>query len=331
MSTSRWTEAQAWEWYRAQPWLVGCNFIPSTAINQLEMWQAETFDPATIDRELGWAAGIGCNTMRVFLHDLLWETDRAGFLARLDRFLEICAGHAIRPLLVSFDDCWNQEPKPGLQPAPKPGVHNSGWMQSPGTTVVTGDPAGWSRLEGYVQGVLAAFGHDNRILGWDLYNEPGNNKLGERSLPLLQAVFGWARAAAPSQPLTVGIWYDNAALNEFSLAASDITSFHQYRAEPEGLRAQITSLKALGRPVICTEYMARQAGSLFERYLPVFKQEGVAAINWGLVDGKTQTKYPWGSPGGGPEPQPWFHEIFHTDGRPYDPAEVELIRSLTKG
>ena len=245
MTSTRWPVRQVWDWYQAQPWLVGCNFIPSSAINQLEMWQAETFDPQTIDRELGWAAGLGFNTARVFLHDLMWQIDRQGFLSRLDRFLGICQVHGIRPLLVFFDDCWNQHPQPGRQPEPKPGVHNSGWVQSPGSSVVA-DPTDWARLGEYVQGVLADFGRDRRILAWDLYNEPGNNQLGEASLPLLQAIFGWARAADPEQPLTAGIWFDNTALNEFSLAASDFISFHEYNAEPEALRARIAELKSVG-------------------------------------------------------------------------------------
>lgn len=327
MEATRWSAEKAWEWYDAQPWLLGCNFIPSTAINQLEMWQAETFDPATIDRELGWAAGLGMNTARVFLHDLLWETDRAGFLARLDQFLTLCQARRIRPLLVFFDDCWNQHPQPGPQPAPKPGIHNSGWVQSPSTDVVQ-DPTSWGRLEGYVRGVLAAFRRDRRILAWDLYNEPGNNRLHEASLPLLKALFAWARAAGPEQPLTVGLWYDQPELNAYQLEASDIISFHQYRKPPEELLKQIHELKSHGRPVVCTEYMARQAGSTFQRYLPVFKEEGVGAYNWGLVSGKTQTIYPWGSPGGEPEPNPWFHDIFRPDGSPFDPAEVDFIRGI---
>ena len=75
---SRWTEKQANDWYAKQPWLVGSNYIPASAINELEMWQAETFDPAQIEKELSWAEGLGMNTMRVFLHDLLWQQDAAG-------------------------------------------------------------------------------------------------------------------------------------------------------------------------------------------------------------------------------------------------------------
>jgi hypothetical protein len=53
--SSRWSEAAANAWYSKQPWLVGSNYIPSNAVNQLEMWQADTFDPARIDTKLGWA------------------------------------------------------------------------------------------------------------------------------------------------------------------------------------------------------------------------------------------------------------------------------------
>ncbi len=328
MSEQRWTIEQADEWYRRQPWLVGCNFTPSSAINQLEMWQADTFDPDTISRELGWAAAIGFNTARVYLHDLAWQADAGGFKTRMERYLEIAARHHIRTLFTVFDDCWNTEPKLGSQPAPIPGVHNSGWVQSPGSKIVT-DPSQWSRLENYVRDVLGAFAADERILMWDLYNEPGNNKLGEQSLGLLQAAFQWARAAGPRQPLTVGVWFDNPTLNEFQLAASDVITFHHYGDAP-GVVERIRYFKTLGRPVICTEYMARTRGSRFATHLPIFKQEHVGCCNWGLVSGKTQTIYPWGSPQGAPEPVEWFHDIFRQDSTPFDPAEVELIHQLTR-
>jgi len=224
----RWAIEEANDWYARQPWLVGCNFIPSSAINQLEMWQAETFDPATIDRELGWAADLGFNTVRTFLHDLAWEADPGGFKQRIGQFLEIASRHGIRPMLVIFDDCWNSDPKVGLQPTPKPGIHNSGWVQSPSVAVVNRGVPAWGRLETYVKDVIGSFAEDERVLLWDLYNEPGNSNNGEKSLPLVQAVFEWARAANPSQPLTVGVWFENQALNEFQIAASDVITFHHY-------------------------------------------------------------------------------------------------------
>ena len=327
--SARWSKEKANAWYAKQPWLVGCNFIPSSAINQLEMWQADTFDPKTIDRELGWAEGLGFNTMRVFLHDLAWQADPAGFKKRIDKYLEIAAKHNIRTLFVLFDDCWNQHPKVGKQPEPTPGVHNSGWVQSPGSDKVT-DPKTWPRLEKYVKAVLSLFGKDKRILMWDLYNEPGNNGLNEKSLPLVDAVFRWAREAKPEQPLTVGVWYDNRKLNHFQLETSDVITFHNYNKADE-LRRQIHDLKKLGRPVICTEYMARTLGSKFQTHLPIFKEEKVGCYNWGFVSGKTQTIYPWGSKKDAPEPKLWFHDILRRDGTPFDKAEVTAIKKLTPG
>src|SRR6187455_2063217 len=86
---ARWTIEQANAWYAKQPWLVGCNYSPRTAINQLEMWQAETWDPQTIDQELGWAHDLGFTSVRVFLHDLVWKNDRQGLLRRMDKFLDL--------------------------------------------------------------------------------------------------------------------------------------------------------------------------------------------------------------------------------------------------
>lgn len=323
----RWTIDQAWAWYNHQPWLVGCDFIPSTAINQLEMWQAESFDAQTLARELDWARSLGFNTLRVYLHDLIWPHDAAGFRGRIDSFLDLCAARGIRPMLVLFDDCWNSTCALGRQPAPRPGVHNSGWVQGPGDRFVD-DKTVWPRLSDYVHGVLDAFGRDERVLMWDLYNEPGNQGLGSRTLGLLEAVFGWAREVAPSQPLTVGLWNDAlTALNPVQLALSDVITFHNY--EPaDSLERQIAGLKAHGRPLICTEYMARPRGSRFESTLPVFKRERVGCLNWGLVSGKTQTIMPWGSPEGSPEPPEWFHDLFYPDGRPYRESEVAFIRAM---
>lgn len=326
---TRWSSERAFRWYDQLPWVVGCNFIPSTAVNQLEMWQAATFDLPTIDRELGWAASLGFNTVRVYLHDLLWEDDAPGLLARLDAYLDVAAGHGIRTLLVLFDDCWNEQFALGPQPDPRPGVHNSGWVQSPGAALVA-DETAWPRLERYVTGMISALAADERVLLWDLYNEPGGKGLRETSLPLLRQVFEWARGVNPGQPLTVGIWAAGlSALNAFQLAASDVITFHHYD-DAASLRRTIADLKAHGRPLICTEYMARTRGCTFETHLPVFKQERIGAINWGLVSGKTNTIFAWETPLDVPEPEVWFHDIFRADGTPYDAAEVALIRDLTE-
>jgi hypothetical protein len=335
---SRWTTQQAQAWYAKQPWRVGANFIPSNAINQLEMWQADTFDLATIERELSWAAAIGMNTARVYLHDLLWQEDADEFSRRIDQFLAVAAKLGISPMLVIFDDCWNAGAALGKQPESRTGIHNSGWLQSPGVHVVN-DPAQWPRLEKYVKELLHRFDGDERILLWDLYNEPGNNKQREKSLPLLQATFDWAHEVRPSQPLSVGVWFDCAPLNEFQLAASDVITFHNYN-DADNLRRQIEALAQLNRGLICTEWLRRAGGttdgggprtgsSRVETHLPIFRQHNVGCINWGLVAGKTQTIYPWGSPEGSPEPAVWFHDLFRPDGTPFDTNEIECFKDLT--
>ena len=344
----RWTESQANAWYAKQPWPVGADFLPSTASNELEMWQAESFDPATIDRELGWAEEIGMNTMRVFLHNLIWEQDQKGFEKRIDAFLTIAAKHHIKPIFVLFDSCWDPFPKLGAQQPPVPGVHNSRWVQAPGANILT-DPAQYPRLRGYVVGVVGAFANDPRILAWDLWNEPDNTNEGsynklepinkvELVQALLPQVFEWARSVHPSQPLTSGIWDgDWSSLEKMlpmariQIEQSDVISFHDY-GWPEEFEGRIRQLEQFHRPLICTEYMARGAGSTFDTVLPVARKYRVGAINWGLVAGRSQTYLPWDSwrrPYVAEKPTVWFHDVFHPDGKPYRQREVEIIRSLT--
>ena len=322
----RWPLAKATAWYRGHPWVSGANFTPSTAINQLEMWQAATFDPATIDRELGYAEGIGFNTMRVFLHSLAWQQDPAGFKQRVDVYLGLADKHHIQTILVFFDDCWNKTPQAGPQPVPKTGVHNSGWVQDPGDPA-SRDSATFAKLRPYVADVLTRFAHDKRVLLWDLFNEPGNSGKGVASLPLVRNVFAWARAVNPDQPLSMGLWNgDFEALNAYQAQHSDIITYHNYDDAPTHQR-QVEMLKTHGRPLICTEYMARPRNSRFATVLPMLKKQNVGAINWGLVDGKTNTKYQWDTPiADGSDPAEWFHEVFRRDGTPYRRDEAELIR-----
>lgn len=349
--TQRWSKEASWEWYNSVDWPVGANFVPSTAINQLEMWQAETFDPETIDRELGWAAEIGMNTMRVFLHDLAWKQDPEGFLDRVDKYLEIADRHGIRTMIVIFDGVWYPYPKVGKQPKPTPGLHNSGWMQSPGRPILE-NPSRHDELKPYVQAVIGRFKNDPRVLIWDLFNEPDNpnansyggsgtkEEIGEsekidRSAELLKKTFAWAREINPSQPLTSGAWMGDYlnnpnAAQRICLESSDVISFHTY-AEPHGARHASEAILKLGRPVLCTEYMSRGSQSTFETVLPIFRELNIGAYNWGLVNGKSQTIYPWDSWDNAYKtvPNPWFHDVFHRDGTPYATSEVNIIRTLT--
>ena len=344
----QWSAKHADAWYVTQPWLVGSNFIPSSAINELEMWQADTFDLPTIDRELGWAEGLGMNTMRVFLHNLPWKQDRAGFLDRMDKFLQAADKHHIRIMFVLLDSVWDPNPQIGKQREPRPHVHNSGWVQAPGAAILK-DPSTWSvEIEPYVKEVVGHFRNDRRVLIWDLMNEPDNengsykttelSNKAEAAQQLLTKVWVWARAAKPTQPLTSGVWrkqdYSDVSklspMEHLQLESSDVITFHNYDP-PEKMQLTVHSLRGFHRPIVCTEYMARPRGSTFAAILPILKQEKVGAYNWGFVSGKSQTIYPWDSweKGYTGEPPVWFHDIFRPDGKPYDPQETNLIRSLT--
>lgn len=350
----QWSKEKAWEWYDKQPWLVGTNFNPSSSINQLEFWQADTFDPETIDRELKWSADLGMNLHRVYLHNLLWDQDSVGFLDRMDQYLTIADKYGIKTMFTLLDDVWHPIPELGKQPEPVPHVHNSGWVQAPGAEIL-GDSTRHAELKGYIKGVVNRFAHDNRVLVWDIYNEPDNvaGQPGRKalevkdkhiySLALLKKVFQWSREANPQQPLTTGIWRGEIAhwgtpdslpeLDRYMIEKSDIISFHAYDGELKNVIRKIEELKKYERPLLCTEYIARGVGNTFESVMPVLKKDKIAAINWGFVSGKTNTIYPWSSwqEKFTAEPEKWHHDILRRDGAPYSQKEVEFIKEMTKG
>jgi hypothetical protein len=289
-----WTDEQATAWYEAQLWMAGANYLPRTAINQLEMWQAQTFDAATIDEEFGWAERLGFTTMRVFLHNLPWQEDAAGFLERIERVLAIADRHHLRLMLVLFDACCDPYPKPGPQHAPTPHVHNSGWVQAPGAAVLK-DPARPHDLRGYVVGIISHFRADRRVVLWDIFNELDNRygpkrcqpdepaDKAELALQLAAKAKEWALSAEPSQPISFCLWENHSAARErrspaqrFQLDSSDEITFHIY-ADPAKTREAITALRRYHRPLLCSEYMARPLGSTFSDILPLFKQERIAA------------------------------------------------------
>lgn len=346
----RWPAEKAAAWLERTGWLAGCNYLPANAINQLEMWQADTFDPAQIDKELAWAESLGFNSMRVFLHHLLWEQDSQGFLNRMEQFLTIADRHKIGATFVLFDSCWDPNPKLGKQREPQNGVHNSGWLQTPGAADLK-NPERRKLLEAYVKGVVGRFRDDRRVHAWDIWNEPDNtndSSYGEKNLKqeppgkqalvaaLLPKAFGWARSVHPSQPLTSGLWLgpklDPAKLipiERIQLEQSDVLSFHNYDGLT-GIKKWIDHLGKQGRPILCTEYMKRPE-SRFDPILGYLKEKKVAAYNWGFVAGKSNTNFAWSTwqkPDPSDEPAVWFHDLLRRDGTPFDPAETAYIRRV---
>ena len=343
-STLRWSQQKINRWYNKNSWPVGCNYIPQYAINQLEMWQEESFDTTIIEQELSWVAGLGFNTIRVFLHHLLWEQDSKGFLSRIDSFLSIATRFNIKTMFVLFDAVWDPFPKIGKQPEPRRHVHNSGWVQCPGYNVLN-DTSTYDGLHDYVFGVINYFRKDERVLIWDLFNEPDNMNLGsykddnyathkaELSMSLLKKAIMWVRAIDPVQPITMAPWqFDSddpsklTALDNYMFSHSDIISFHCYE-DKTGMEKRIRDLKRYKRPMLCTEYMARPLNSTFENILPLLKKYRVGAYNWGFVAGKSQTHCAWDSwhQPDATEPSVWFHDVYKTNGEPYDKKEVDYL------
>ena len=357
----RWTEERAWQWHNENGWMVGTNFNPSTSINQLEFWQEDTYDPETIERELEWSAELGMNMHRVYLHNLLWDQDSIGFLERVDNYLNISESKDIKTLFVLLDDVWHPVPKLGKQPEPIPFVHNSGWVQAPGSEIL-GDSSRHDELKNYVKGVISHFADDKRVVGWDLYNEPDNvassdpenlvNNINFRglnrgpevkekhiySLSLLKKIFMWAREVNPSQPLTVGLWKDSetwndidnlSAIDRFAISNSDVISFHAY-GDLEETRKKIEDLEQFNRPLLCTEYLARGEQNTFQIMLPLFKEKEIAAVNWGFVAGKTNTAFPWSSwqVEFDSLPKIWHHDIYLPDKTPYDEKEIAFLKNI---
>lgn len=331
-ASERWSEARARAWGEANSLLCGVNYIPADAVNYTAMWDRTSFSPRTIDRELALAEEVGLNCVRVVLQYAVYAENPKRFLKTFDRFLSICHAHGIKVMPVFFDDCVfgvNTDPQTGRQPEPLAGWYAWAWSPSPGHTMVI-DERTHPLLEAYVKQVMTRFADDERILAWDLYNEPTNGGLGDRSLPLLRGVVRWAREVEVSQPVTIGVWCGNEGLNRFCIDNSDIVTFHCYADAGHTLNV-CRDLKREGRPAICTEWMNRPAASTVADVLPVFAQEGVGCMLWGLVNGKTQTDLPWGHrPEHGTYDGAWQHDLFRGDFSPYDPQEIDLLKKHCK-
>ena len=310
---ARWSLERAASWAERLAQVRGCNYIPRTCVNPTQMWQNPSAHP--IDEELRWAAEIGLNSLRVFMSHAAYAANPRGYVFEVERFLDTAQRHGLSTLLVLFDDCWGPEPFPGPQPAPIPGVHNSRWTACPGETLKAREHR--PELAHYVRDLVYYFSRDERIIGWDLFNEPQPT-----SRKLVEAAFGWARELDPIQPLTACWQADDLA---------DIVSFHCYcdTDDPE-LPAASEHALAGGRPALCTECLARTQNNRLAGFMPHYAEMGIGWYVWGLVSGATQTRFPWGWPPGGPEPYVWFHDLLYPDGTPYAPDEIALIQTAAK-
>ena len=275
-------------------------------------------------------SGSSSSPASMHLQYAVYADDPNYFLNTLDKFMTICAKHKIKFMPALFDDCSfgiTSDPKVGKQPEPLKGWYAWAWSPSPGHSMVT-DTTTYPKLEKYVTAVIARFKNDPRILLWDLYNEPTNGGLGSTTFPLLKRVVAAARKVAPDQPISVDVWNNDKRLNDIVLASSDVITFHNY-GNKNDLQKHINELKKYNRPLICTEWMNRPNRSVISDNLPVFYNEKVGCMLWGLVNGKDQTELPWGHRPGDPPPAVWQHDLYKGDFSPYHQPEIDSIRMYT--
>ncbi|TGG93538.1 1,4-beta-xylanase [Natronospirillum operosum] len=357
LSSARWSAERANAWQQANAWQCGFNYLPRNAVNFPDMWRADNFSPDLIRQELGWARDCGFNSLRTNLPFVVWQHDGAGLLERMEIFLSIASEQGLSVVFCPLDDCEfsGGDPSAGAPPAPVPGLHNSRAVGSPGRRWVMDRPLHHAVVY-YVGALVDHFRSDARVLFWDLYNEPGNRMvfakdgehsfsqaLEQHSMALMEAAFRRVRDIDPIQPLTVAAWhmpapweptptpYYQHPLDQAALEWSDLVSFHAYR-EPEILNRVLEQLAALGRPMICSEWMARHVNSTIENQLELFCRHNVHCYQWGLVRGATQTHLPWPDvvlrqqvPSERSD-DTWFHDLLEPDGTPHRSEEIGLIR-----
>ena len=357
--TGPWTKEKAWEWYRAQPWIRGCNYMPASCANRVDQWQAlgceERF--AEMERELQVAEDIGFNTLRLLVELQgfgVWLADREGFLDRFDRTLAVMARHGMRAIIVLGNDCMRpkrvwQLPKPGPQTFDL-GYHGGRRLSQHGSFPgemgysQVDDPELKPKFFEMCAELLGKYRDDARILFWNLWNEPGSSYRGEASVGPLREMFELAWGINPSQPLAADIWAGDygtspdGANKAQRLAGelSDIVSYHCYGNYETQVQTIHKLRRYYGRPLVNTEWLARVLGNdVFSAY-PLFWLERIGCTCWGFVAGKYQTFEPWegmwkriekGDPAAKDwDMTKWFHDLIRPSLRPYDPKEIDVIK-----
>ena len=348
----RWSKERAWAWYNARPWLRGCNFMSSDCANRIDQWQEYGFEERlkTTDEELALAASIGFNTIRIIPEYFVWEQDHDGFMQRFDRYLEIAWKHGISCMVVLGNDC--MQPKEMTKPM-RLGEQHYDWGYHGGRKHsqhgqfagmgyhLLDEPELAARHYEWVRDIIETHKKDERIILWDLYNEPGNSKRDPVTMPHLKKFFEIAREIDPIQPLTVGAWRTPldrnqplSELEQFACENSDIISYHSYSTYQNNIRIIKRLKEDYGRPIVNTEWLGRCLHNTVQEMYPLFYLEKVGCYNWGFVAGKYQTYEPWEGTWQRYEKDPsmdvdftkWFHDLFRPGHHPYDPKEIEIIK-----
>ncbi len=353
----KWSKEKAWEWYSKLPWLRGCNFIGSDCANRRDMWQSYQSEEhlATADWELALAKETGFNTVRVIVDFDVWYQEPDSFMEIFERYMQLFHKHGqyVMVCLTAEAEMPNGEYE-DFQPKPLGEQEYAlGYHQGRSPEVLERNlhhPKRYHPLESpvlrdkflqMVRSIVGKYREDERIVCWNLYNEPGIT-LGDRAMPLLKTMFEEARALGPVQPLTVELWtgYNKKGeigteVQKYALEQSDVISFHCYLPLPEMCR-QIAYLKRYERPILCTEWLNRIQNSPVEDIFPLFQLERIGCWCWGFVVGKTQTNEPWygmfapylRGEDSDIDLTRWMHDLYCPSLLPYDPREIKLIKEV---
>lgn len=348
----QWSKERAWAWYTARPWIRGCNFMSSDCANRIDQWQAYGFEERfeTAKRELALAAETGFNSIRIIPEFFVWEQEHDGFMERFERYIALAHENGISCMIVLGNDC--MPPKEEFDKRMHLGEQHVDWGFHGGRRVSqhgTFGGAGYSVLDtregadrfcAFARELVERYKNDERVLMWDVFNEPGNSNRKSLSLPVLRHLFALIRGIDPIQPLTVGVWSETKhpeklpEIERFGLEHSDIVSFHCYRSYADNVEI-LHRLKAYGRPIVNTEWLARCIGNTVEEIFPLFFAMGVGCYNWGFVAGKYQTYEPWEGMWDNYAKDPahngwdfdkWFHDLYRPSLHPYNPNEIALIK-----
>ena len=352
-----WSKERAWAWYNARPWIRGCNFMGSDCVNRIDQWQEYKFEEklATADREFALMASIGYNSVRLILEYEVWDRQHDGFMERLERYLATAWKHGISAMLCLSNECAVRTPT--FQPAVfgeqlwQPGFHGGrewGTWYTHGSDVrynLLDDPEVAPKYYEMVREIISTYAHDERVVVWNLMNEPGNGR-GTKSLPHLAKFFEIGREIAPDQPLCADVWRGmkncraTTEIEQFALDNSDVVSFHSYQSYDANIML-LHQLRKLGRPALNTEWLHRISGQRVQDIFPLYFLEHIGCYNWGFVAGKYGTNEPaqviwqkYEKDGYDAVKHldftKWQHDLYRPGGRfPYDPAEIEVIKKYT--
>lgn len=355
----RWSESKAQEWYDKLPWLRGCNFIGSDCANRFDMWQSYKAEEklATAKRELALCEDIGFNTVRIWIIFESWLNEPQFFMQMLEEYISICAEHhlAVMLCLTSEEDlpCGEYSDFRPIRVGEQKyavGYHQGQfpesaeraalpkWHYAQSTELA---PKFWQMIKDIVN----KYATDERILCWNIYNEPGITLKEDECIPVLTKMFETVRACDPIQPVTADVWRGlneddspKTKVEEIALKNSDIISFHNYSSYCKFCKL-VDAFSIYNRPIFCTEWLHRINHNIVGEIYPLLYIKNIANYCWGFVVGKTQTNEPWDilwneyyDPNKNVDYDftKWQHDLFRPNFRPYDPTEIDLIKQFNK-